>query len=124
MGHEAVDGATGLWALQPLVQGATERVHHLNLQGDKRKEGNVRAVLGGSSDRMTPIWVATNDGMDGRRDSGGSTTTKTALRNNKKKKRTTAKQQKYYINTKGHADQCRQPVEFFWANHIRSYIDT
>ena len=32
MGHEAVDGATGLWALQPRVQGATECVHHLNLK--------------------------------------------------------------------------------------------
>lgn len=37
MGHEAVDGATGLWALQPLVQGATERVHHLNLEGEKER---------------------------------------------------------------------------------------
>lgn len=37
MGHEAVDGATGFWALQPLVQGATECVHHLNL-GEREEE--------------------------------------------------------------------------------------
>lgn len=42
MGHEAMDGATGLWALQPLIQGATERVHHLNLK-QKRKEMSGRA---------------------------------------------------------------------------------
>lgn len=39
MGHEAVDGATGFWALQPRVQGATERVHHLNL---KQRKINVK----------------------------------------------------------------------------------
>lgn len=44
MGHEAVDGATGLWALQPRVQGATERVHHLNLK--QSKEINVRGRAG------------------------------------------------------------------------------
>lgn len=43
MGHEAVDGATGLWALQPLVQGATERIHHLNLQKDKGVGGEERS---------------------------------------------------------------------------------
>lgn len=31
MGHEVVDGAAGFWVLQPLVKGATERIHHLNL---------------------------------------------------------------------------------------------
>lgn len=45
MGHEAVDGATGLWALQPRVQGATERIHHLNLK--QREETNVRGGLVG-----------------------------------------------------------------------------
>lgn len=43
MGHEVVDGATGLWALQPRVQGATERIHHLNLK--QREETNVRGGL-------------------------------------------------------------------------------
>ena len=38
MGHEAVDGATGLWALQPHVQGAAERIHHLNLEQRRRRE--------------------------------------------------------------------------------------
>ncbi len=45
MGHEAVDGATGLWALQPLIQGATERVHHLNL---KRKQKTERQKMSSS----------------------------------------------------------------------------
>lgn len=45
MGHEVVDGATGLWALQPRVQGATERIHHLNLK--QREETNVRGGLVG-----------------------------------------------------------------------------
>ena len=40
MDHEIVDGATGLWALQPLVQGATECVHHLNLKQRQRKKNN------------------------------------------------------------------------------------
>lgn len=54
MGHEAVDGATGLWALQPLVQGATERVHHLNLE--EREEGRQEdGGTGGTGDSHTNI---------------------------------------------------------------------
>lgn len=65
MGHEAVDGATGLWALQPLVQGATERVHHFNLQETEKERRSVRGRA-----RHIPAHAARADGTHGGHESG------------------------------------------------------
>lgn len=82
MGHEAVDGATGLWALQPRVQGATERIHHLNLKqrGNKRQRRSRRwAAI--STQTKTKLAA----GADGTR---GGRASESGHGNEKKKKKT------------------------------------
>lgn len=40
VGHEVVDGAPRLGFLQPLVQGATKRIHHSDLPGPREETHN------------------------------------------------------------------------------------
>lgn len=37
--HEVMDGGLGFWFLQAFVEGATERFHHPNLEGDGGGKG-------------------------------------------------------------------------------------